>query len=243
MDFPDLNWLIAALAVFIAGIVRGFSGFGAGLILVPSLSLIYGPVTAVVSAMLLELVPALQLMPRALKHCHWRSVTPMVAAAMVTVPLGSMLLVVMEEQLIRVMIAVMVLLGTAILATGWRVSGKGDRRPVALVTGAVSGVLSGAIGLGGVPVVMFYLSSAHRAEVTRSSIIMFLLVTVLVSLMTFMFHGIVSEQIVLRCLSLAPLLLAATWLGGRIFGRVSEARFRSILLLLMSAVGVATLAV
>lgn len=241
MASMELHWYLAAMSVMVAGIVRGFSGFGAGLVLVPSLSLIYGPMNAVVSVVLLELIPTAQLMPRAIKHCHWPSVLPMMLAATVTVPLGAALLVVMNENTVRHMIAIMVLLATALLASGWRLSQAGRTRTGPLMTGAISGVLSGAAGLGGLPVIMYYLSTAHLARVTRSSIILFLFVTVMVSLISFVFHGIVSEAVVLRCMSLAPVLLAATWLGGRIFGHVSEQRFRSILLMLMSAVGLITL--
>ena len=40
----------------LAGVVRGFSGFGSALILSPSLSALYGPAVAVPVALLLELV-------------------------------------------------------------------------------------------------------------------------------------------------------------------------------------------
>ncbi|MDT8405262.1 hypothetical protein [Sulfuriflexus sp.] len=46
---------LAAVAVLVAGFIRGFSGFGAGMILVPVLSLLYSPVVAVVTVALLEL--------------------------------------------------------------------------------------------------------------------------------------------------------------------------------------------
>lgn len=239
----EMEWWLAAVAVMLAGIVRGFSGFGAGLILVPSLGLVYGPLSAVVSVVILELIPAAQLMPRAIKHCHWNSVVPMMLAAGITVPMGSFVLVIMDEHAVRSMIAIMVLLATAVLASGWRFSNPQAAKSGPVMTGALSGMLSGAAGLGGLPVVIYYLSGVHRADVTRSSIIMFLFVTVMISLCTFIYHGIVTQEIVLRCLSFAPILLAATWLGGRIFGRVSEDRFRSILMLVMSAVGLITLAV
>jgi uncharacterized membrane protein YfcA len=240
----DTRWALAAVAVLLAGVVRGFSGFGAGLILVPTLGVLYGPVEAVVSVMLLELIPTAQMLPRALKHCHWPSAAPMLLMATLTIPLGSFVLVVMDEHLVRGLIAVVVLLGCAWLASGRRlVSATVSTRSGPLLTGGLSGLLSGAVGLGGLPVVMYYLSGTHRAQATRSSIIVILLASVLVSLITFLLHGIVSEQIVMRCLTLAPLLLFATWLGGCIFGRVSEQLFRRLLLILLSMVGLVTLAI
>jgi len=237
----DMNWLLAAIAVVIAGLVRGFSGFGAGLILVPSLSLLYNPLVAVVSVVIMELIPALQLVPKAAGRCHWRSVLPMSLAALVTVPLGSWLLVVIDEHSMRLLISLMVLLGTAVLASGWRYQPLVHDHKAPLLTGAVSGILSGATGLGGLPVILYYLSGSHKAEVTRASMVMFLFVTVLMSLSMFIYHGIISREILMRCLSLAPLLLLATWAGGRVFGKVSENTFRNVLLMMLTTIGMMTL--
>jgi len=211
----DMNWLLAAIAVVIAGLVRGFSGFGAGLILVPSLSLLYNPLVAVVSVVIMELIPALQLVPKAAGRCHWRSVLPMSLAALVTVPLGSWLLVVIDEHSMRLLISLMVLLGTAVLASGWRYQPLVHDHKAPLLTGA--------------------------AEVTRASMVMFLFVTVLMSLSMFIYHGIISREILMRCLSLAPLLLLATWAGGRVFGKVSENTFRNVLLMMLTTIGMMTL--
>jgi hypothetical protein len=135
----------------------------------------------------------------------------------------------------------MVLLGTGVLASGWRYQPVSFNSRAPLFTGAVSGILSGATGLGGLPVILYYLSGTHKAEVTRASMVMFLFVTVLMSLLMFIYHGIISREILLRCVSLAPLLLLGTWAGGRVFGRVSDTTFRNVLLLILSAIGMMTL--
>lgn len=241
--FMDLNFAFAALAVAVAGIVRGFSGFGAGMILVPVLSLLYGPVVAVVSVVIMELVPAVQLLPGVLHRCDWRSVVPMSVAAVITVPLGSYVLVVIDEHSMRMLISVLVLSGVGLLASGWRYRSADSNRSAPVVTGAVSGMLSGATGLGGLPVVMYYLSGTQRAEVTRASVVIFLFVSVMVSLAMFIYHGIITRDILIRCLSLAPLLLVSIWIGGRLFGRTSESLFRNLLLVMLTVVSVLMLVV
>ena len=237
----DITFILASLAVLVAGLVRGFSGFGAGLVLVPSLSLLYSPQVAVVSVVIMELIPAVQLVPRAARRCHWASVLPMALAALVTIPLGSYVLVVIDEHSMKMIIAVMVLLGTATLASGWRYRPLESSHKAPLMTGAVSGILSGATGLGGLPVILYYLSGTQKAEVTRASMVMFLMVSVIMSLLMFVYHGIVSRDILWLCLSLAPLLLLSTWMGGRIFGRVSDNTFRHVLLVMLGTIGMVAL--
>ena len=56
VDVLSARFAAAVVAALLAGVVRGFSGFGSALILSPSLSALYGPAVAVPVALLLELV-------------------------------------------------------------------------------------------------------------------------------------------------------------------------------------------
>jgi hypothetical protein len=105
----------------------------------------------------------------------------------------------------------------------------------------VSGILSGSTGLGGLPVVMYYLSSLNRAAETRASMVVFLFITMMVSLVTFMYHGIISKEIIYRCLTLIPVLIFATWIGGLLFGKVTDKAFRYILLSFLGGIAILTL--
>ena len=51
--FTDERSLIMLMVVLIAGIIRGFTGFGSALLAVPALATIYGPVEAVVIEVLI----------------------------------------------------------------------------------------------------------------------------------------------------------------------------------------------
>ena len=93
----------------LAGFVRGYSGFGAGMVLVPVLSLLYNPQFAVVSVVILELIASIQLLPGAIGQCHWRSVIPLSLSSVLAVPLGSLLLVNLDAETMRRCIALVVL--------------------------------------------------------------------------------------------------------------------------------------
>lgn len=232
---PD--FFVALSAVFIAGVLRGFSGFGVGMVLVPILSLVYNPMVAVITVVLLEIIPSIQLVPGSIAQCDWRSVLPMAISGILTVPLGSLILVNTDADTMRIGIAVLVLLCVTILATGWRYQGGHSLR-VPTMTGMASGLISGAASLGGLPVILYYLSGELNCKVARASIVVFLFITAMISLVTYLFHGIIHWDIVLRAVWLAPVFIFAIWLGGRLFGKVSESIFRSVTLTLLGGVGV-----
>lgn len=231
---------LAIIFVLIAGVLRGFSGFGAGLILVPSLSVIYSPIVAVATVVLLEIIPSIQLLPRAIKKCHWQSVAPMALMAAIAIPFGSLILVYTDADTMRIVISALVILCVLILAMGWRFKGEFSSK-VSVSTGLVSGVISGATSLGGLPVILFYLSNKHSTEVARASIVMFLVVTTIIALITYVQHGIITTEVVVRSASLGPFFIIAIWVGGKLFGKVSESVFRSITLALLGSVGLAML--
>lgn len=231
---------LSVLAVLVAGVLRGFSGFGAGMILVPSLSLLYSPIIAVVTVVLLEIIPSIQLLPNAIANCQWRSVIPMSLAAVVTIPLGSFVLVYTDPDVMRSGISVLVLLCVVVLATGWRYKGEYTARE-SIATGFTSGLIGGATSLGGLPVILYYLSGTNTNAVTRASIVVFLVVTTLVSVVTYFSHGIVTSDVVQRTAWLAPFLVIGIWIGGYLFGKVSDSFFRAVTLTLVGSVGVAML--
>ena len=85
-------WLAAAGAL--AGLVRGFSGFGAAMIFVPVASALYSPPLAVATMFLVDTLISLPLAIGAVRQAQWRPVLLIFAGAAATVPLGAWRLVV-----------------------------------------------------------------------------------------------------------------------------------------------------
>ena len=232
--------VFAVSAVVCAGVLRGFSGFGVGMVLVPVLSLLYEPVVAVLTVVLLEFIPSIQLLPKAVKNCEWKSVIPISIVSMLTIPLGSLLLIHIDIELMRIVIACVVLVGVLILASGWRYQGEYSVFS-SMSTGAVSGLISGATGLGGLPVILYFLSGKLSAESARATIVVFLLFTFIVSVITYSVYGLFTPEILLRALWFVPPFVFAIALGGWLFGRLPEKVFRQVALIVLACVGLMAL--
>src|SRR5690606_6239029 len=107
---------IAALA----GVVRGFSGFGSALIYVPLISAVYEPRIATVSFALMDYVCVLPYALRAIPQARWREVAPAFGAALLTVPLGTMTQNAADPLVLRWGMAAFVLAFVLLIAVGWR---------------------------------------------------------------------------------------------------------------------------
>src|SRR5262245_64277522 len=123
----------------IAGLLRGFVGFGAALISVPVFSLVLGPHAAIAVNNVMGLPAVFQLLPEAIRRAERPVVLPICIAILVMTPIGTWALIATDPALMTVAISALVLLMVAILASGWRLRGRIGMVKV-LVAGEVGGV-------------------------------------------------------------------------------------------------------
>src|SRR5215475_7230402 len=124
-QMPDLlsaPFLICAAVACIAGMVRGFAGFGAAMLMTPVFSALHGPAVGVAICLLLEIVVALPLLPGVVRLVDWRR---------------NGVLTISEPEPMRWVISAIVLVAVLLLASGWRYSGKPRTLPT-LAAGACS---------------------------------------------------------------------------------------------------------
>jgi uncharacterized membrane protein YfcA len=149
-------------------------------------------------------------------------------------PIGGYALIHAPEAPAQIVLGIFVI-GTAILMLrGFHL----ERTPgtaASTATGAASGVLNGAFGIGGPPVVLFYFSTPGAAAIGRASIIFFFLFTDLLGVSYFATQGIVSTQTFVQSLAWLPALLAGVWIGAHGFRKLNQETFRRWVLVILIA--------
>ena len=116
------GWTI--LATVLAGVVRGFAGFGAAMMFIPIVSVVFEPKFAVAALFMIDFITPLPLIPKALKEFELKEVLPISIGATLTVPLGVYILKYSDPILLRYIISISILILIALLASGWRYKGK-----------------------------------------------------------------------------------------------------------------------
>ena len=223
-------------AIFIGGLSRGFAGFGAALIIVPALTLVYGPIPAVVVMSLIEVPGVLQLARTAVREADWQNLAPLCIAAAVTIPIGAGALAILDVTILRQSIAGIVIIFGAVIATGWRY--KGDvSKGLSAAIGTISGFCSGIASLGGPPVVMFLIGKGSNASQTRAGIIAYFAFATVLRLTTFGICGLLSVDALYLSLLLAPVYMSGIWVGNRNFKGISENGFRRFVVALVLVMG------
>lgn len=218
---------------FVAGLARGFSGFGAALIFMPVASALIGPRLAAPVILLIDAVTTLGLLPDAFRRADRREVAVMSLGALVGVPTGVYLLTHLDPLTIRWAIIAICAALLALLLTGWRYAGR-PKVPLTVGVGALSGLFSGASQVGGPPVIAYWLGGAIPAGIVRANIVLYFEVSTALTIVNFFLGGLFVSTLLPLCLMTAPAYGLGLWGGTRLFGVASETTFRRICLTLIA---------
>lgn len=235
------TWLLSLGIVAIAGFTRGFSGFGAGLILAPALSLLFNPQQVVATVVLLEITAGAGLVPGAIQKTHWKEVLPLVLSAVVMVPVGAHFLALLEPTLMRRIIGGLIFGFVLLLVTG-KSRYSQPRLALTAGVGALSGFLTGLAGIGGPPIVLYQMSGRNPAAANRANFIVFFALTQLIALGSYWASGLMSIAVGKLFISVLPAFVVGLLLGQRCFKQVNEALFRRFVVGLLLAVAALALA-
>jgi hypothetical protein len=225
--YPAKTLVLLCGAVFIAGVARGFSGFGAALIFVPLASALVGPKAASPILLVIDVFSAAGLLPNAYRKADKKDVGAMSLGAMFAVPAGVALLVYIEPILVRWVISITALLFLLLLVSGWRYRGR-PSAPLAAGVGVVAGVYSGAAQLGGPPVVAYWLGGMNAAEIVRANIVLYFGISSIFSAISYFYAGLLTSAVFVLALICGPLYATGLFIGARSFGLASEQTFRRI---------------
>lgn len=240
---PDLlgpSFVICALVACVAGMVRGFAGFGAAMIMTPVFSALHGPAVGVALCLLLEIAVALPVVPGVVRLVDWRRIGLLLAAAAVGVPVGNLVLTWADPEPMRWAISAIVLGAVALLGSGWRYRGR-PRPATTLAAGAGSGFLNGLAGMAGPPIAFYYLAGGETVTRVRANLTTYFVFVDLVALVTFVARDLVGWNTAVLGLFLAPAVMLGGLLGARLFPLASEAFYRRLALVLLVGVAIGVL--
>jgi uncharacterized membrane protein YfcA len=174
-----------------------------------------------------------------LRHAlSWRKVAPFIIGGAIGVPIGAMLLAYVNPAYLRAGVGLVLLLYSIYYLARPALEPVQGGVPADLGIGFLNGLLGGLTGLVGIVVVIWCQLRGWPKDVQRA---VFQPVIITTSAMTAVWLGasgaITADTVKLFLLGL-PMLLAGTWVGMRLYGRLDEASFRKVVLVLLLLSGI-----
>ncbi len=222
---PGVQWVF--LITFLAGLVYGFAGFGAGLVFMPVAVAFVSVEVAVAAFAVSAISSAITLVPRAWGQCNKRTSLVMISTALIAVPLGLWTLRSNDLTTMRWAVLAVTAITLVALVTGWRY--KTEPKPAVRVgVGLATGYVGGATGLLGPIMILFQLGSQDSVQRSRANTLVFLSVTSTLMLPVMYLMGMLGSH----ALALGLLLTVPYGLGGLIgqqmFDPTREALYRNV---------------
>jgi uncharacterized membrane protein YfcA len=239
MDGSSLEHLLFLVATFAGALVAGLSGFAFGLVAASIWLYILTPLQTATLIVAFGLIVQGDAVWKLRSSLDWKKLAPFAVGAALGVPVGVGILTWANPAHVRIGIGVfLVLYSLYALVRPAIAPVKAGGAAADAGIGFLNGVLGGLTGLAGILVTIWCGLRGWPKEVQRT---VFQPVAVAIFLMSALWIGakgaITADTIKLFLIGL-PALLAGTWLGLRLFGRLDEAMFRRVVLVLLLASGV-----
>ncbi len=226
--------------VGLASLIQVVSGFGSALVAVPLLALVVGAKTAVVGTTLLFPLISLRILTRSHADVRLRAASTIFAASLLGMPIGLVVISVVDDRALQAVIAVVVLLFTALLWLGFTLPEHGPAADIGV--GFASGVLATSTGTTGPPLVIALQARGLEPSPFRATLSAVFLAQSVASIVAFAIASrIDSEAIRVFAVGL-PALVVSTLAGERAFSKIEPARFRLLVFGLLCASAAVSLA-
>jgi len=234
---------VVALGAAAAGFVQGLSGFGFGLVALSFWAWVLDPKLAAALAVFGALTGQLIAACTVRRGFDVKTLLPFILGGLAGIPLGVAWLPNLDVHWFKAMLGTLLALWCPAMLLSKRLPrvAKGGKTADGLV-GLAGGVMGGLGGFTGTLPTLWCTLRGDDRDAQRAIIQNFNLAMLLVTMATYVGTGIVTRDMLPMFAIVAPAMLVPTFLGTRIYLGISDARFRQIVLSLLTAAGVALLA-
>jgi hypothetical protein len=238
-DYTPLQVGAALFAALGSAFVRGLTGFGMAILLVPILALALTPLDAVMLANFLSIFIGLSEIMRLVRGAE-RSAWIIAGIVLLTAPLGFLALFATTPAIARLVIA--------LIAFSAFVAVLLPRRPAAQPgmwatggVGVLSGLMTGYAGMPGPPVVPYYVGRDIPRETAKASMMLIFTIAPVAGLATGAAMEVLNWQVALLAACLFPAVLIGNTFGHRVSGRISDPVWRTFVGGVLAAAALAAL--
>ena len=236
-----MELVLGILVILVAYFVKGFSGFGPALILVPFFALLYDPPSALVIAALFDFFAGCTLLYKVRKEIHWSFVLSVFVVLAVGVVFGSLLLGrIPLDGLKKIIGAILLLFSVIILVQRDTIGRKNIQKfkflkyPAALI----SGFLGGLVSMSGPPLII-YMKMMYEKSFFRTQLIAIFMLETAWRYLMFVYREIPMNIPFQSLIIYFICLLAGLWFGSHLHVKVNEVVFNKTVavILLIPAFG------
>ena len=222
----DLITFYILTIIFIATLVRSTFGFGESLIAVPLLILLIPIEIAVPLSVLISIFIAAIVVVQDRRQIHFRSAKWLIIYAILGIPIGLLLLVSGNGNVIKAILGILIILYSVYsLLSKNNFKLRTDNRTWLFICGFLSGILGGAYGLNGPPLVIYGNLRNWAAKNFRATLQAYFLPASIIGMLGYWYKGLWNSTVTYYFLISLPVIIPAIFLGRYLNHRLKEGTF------------------
>jgi uncharacterized membrane protein YfcA len=235
MDGVTLAAFLAA--TFVGGVTSGLAGFAMGLVVSGVWLQIIEPDQNALVIVLCGLLTQGWGIVRVRHAIAWRVVLPFILGGAIGVPAGTALLAAVDPGIFRLAIGLL-LVAYSLYGLLRPALPPVNAGPVAdFGIGVLNGFVGGMTGLGGLVITLWCQLRAGSKDTQRAISQPVMLVTFMMSAIALAVAGAYTVAAIKLYVLALPVLAAGIWCGLRLYGKLDDAAFRRVILILLLASG------
>jgi uncharacterized membrane protein YfcA len=239
----DITTLHVLTVVLIATFIRSAFGFGEALVAVPLLALRIPVGVAAPLAVLVSITIAGVIVVQDRQKIHLRSAGWLVLSTIFGIPLGLLLLTTGDQRIVKAALAIIIVAFSAYSLLGRTPPElKADSRAWLLGCGFCAGVLGGAYGMNGPPLVVYGAMRRWSAQHFRATLQGYFLPASILGMVGYWMAGLWVPAVTHYYLLSLPVVLPAIFLGRALNLRMKREAFLKYVYFGLAATGVLLLA-
>lgn len=235
----DLVTFYILLIVFVATLVRSTFGFGESLIAVPLLLLLIPIEIAVPLSVLISILVAAIVVVQDRKQIHFKSAKWLIIFAILGIPIGLYLLIFGNENIIKIILGLLIILYSSyslLSKSNFRL--KTDNKIWLFACGFLSGILGGAYGLNGPPIVIYGNLRKWAPKKFRATLQGYFLPVSSIGMFGYWYKDLWSWTVTYYFLISIPVIIPAIFLGRYLNHQLKGGTFLNYVYIGLIGIGV-----
>lgn len=225
-----MHILALIIIVLVASTLQSATGFGFAIMATPFFLLLLEPYDAIQLNIILSLLLCITMIYKIRHDIDKGMLFRLTMGSLIGVFPGLMLLSIFNEKNLKIFVGIILLISVGLLIGQVKLKQSSFKE---LIVGSFSGLLTSSIGMGGPPLMIYFLGAkTDKATLHATTIAYFIFVSAVSFVLQFWKYNI-SSTVWLSTLWSIPVLLIGILLGQWIFARLNQQLFRKIIYMLL----------
>ena len=226
------------MVVFVATLFRSAFGFGESLVAVPLFALWIPLNEAVPLSVLLSITIAVIVVIQDWNKIHLKSAGSLILYTLIGIPLGLLLLTHVNERIVKGILGTVIALFSGYLLTGKQLKElKTDKHAWLFGCGLLAGILGGAYGINGPPLVIYGAKRRWSAQHFRATLQGYFVVASFVGMIGYWLSGLLVHAVIHYFFISLPVILPAVFAGRAINHRLHGDSFFRYVYAVLAGIG------